>query len=91
MRTTDQILAEVRTQKTCSRPMLYIYFKRLGISPLGARQRPQLYPDDTAQKILTNLGIMPERPSGKNGIVQLSTLRAERSKAATNGQARRGK
>jgi hypothetical protein len=47
--------------KPLSRPQLYVYIKRLGIEPLGARQIPQQYPKDTPKKILARLGLVPAR------------------------------
>ena len=62
MRTITAILLELHKHKTCSRMQLYRYIDQLKIEPAGARQRPQLYPDDTAGRILTHLGL-----NGTNG------------------------
>ena len=77
MRTVEAILAEIHEYKTCSKQQLYRYFAAFHIEPIGARQRPQLYPNDTAQRILAKFGIAPEDP----GIVTMDDLRAERAKA----------
>lgn len=85
----ENILAAVREHKTCSMATLYRYLKSAGVEPLGARQRPQIYPNDAALKVLAHLGIVSPAPAtaaptnGKNGhgLVSLTQLRAERKKA----------
>ena len=57
VQTIDTILLRVRREKTCSKVQLRRYIKDLQIQPLGARQRPQLYPDGTAERILGHLGL----------------------------------
>jgi len=57
MQTTNSILVKIREAKSCSRAQLYRYLKRFGIRPFEVRQRPQLYPDETAEIILANLGL----------------------------------
>jgi hypothetical protein len=54
--TIAEVLDVMKEHKPVCREMLYNYLRRLGIKPIGARQRPQLYPPDTAKKILTHLG-----------------------------------
>lgn len=46
-----------------SRTGLLRHLDTLGISPIGARQRPQRYPADTADKVLAHLGLT----NGANG------------------------
>ena len=76
-KTIDQILLEVRQVKTCSRPHLYRYLKKLKIKPAGANQRPQRYPPEAAERILTHLGFNGQAPR----IVTMAELRAERARA----------
>jgi hypothetical protein len=76
MKTLQQIHLEIRKHKTCSRMQLYRYIRAFGIRHLGARQRPQRYPDDAAERILSHLGF-----DGGERIVSLAELRAERAKA----------
>ena len=59
--TIDQILKHVRPLKRMSRPMIYLHLRNLNIKPLGIRQRPQRYPDNTPQRILKSLGFTPAR------------------------------
>jgi len=87
MRTTEAILAEIRQYKTCSKQQLYRYFARFSIAPLGVRQRPRLYPDDAARRILLQLGLV-EGPTvtvksriARPHVVSMRALRAERRKA----------
>ena len=78
MKTVDQLLLEVRKGgKTCSRPQLYRYFALFKIAPFPVRQRPRLYPDDAAARILTGLGLA--QPGGE--VVSLAELGNERAKA----------
>ena len=39
------------------RRQIYRYIAALDIKPLGCRQRPQIYPPDTANRILAHLGL----------------------------------
>ena len=45
---------------------LYRHLRRLKIRPLGIRQRPQRYPDDTAARILKELGFARPARAGRN-------------------------
>lgn len=93
MRTVDGVLAEIRHLKPCSKPQLYRYFAAFKITPLGVRTRPRLYPDDTAHRILTKLGLVPATGASSpaapvevvqhphSRIVSMPELRAERAKA----------
>lgn len=54
--TINQILDEINVHKACSLPQVKRYLKAAGISPLGARQRPQPYPEDSGKRILVYLG-----------------------------------
>ena len=57
MTTIQTILSELNQVKPCTRQNLYVYMGRLGIKPLGVRQRPQPYPPDTATRVLAHLGL----------------------------------
>ena len=85
--TIEQILTEVQTRRPCALPSLYRYLKKLRIRPLGAAQRPQNYPDDTAARILKHLGYelvpvpVPPQPAAAPeekplGIPSMRELRA---------------
>ena len=54
--TLKEVLGEVHKHRSFTKEGLYPHLHRLGIKPIGARQRPQLYPADTAKKILHHLG-----------------------------------
>jgi len=68
--------------KPTSPAQLRRYIRALEIKPIGARQRPQRYPDETAGKILKHLGF-EEHENGhrKNRIPTINQLRNERAKA----------
>ena len=56
--TFTDVLGEVQKRKRVSRGTLYNYLRKLAIKPVGIiRQSPQLYPPDTAKKILKGLGL----------------------------------
>lgn len=61
--TVEKILTEVRPLKPMSRETLYVCLRRFKIKPLGVRQRPQQYPEDTPSRILAKLGLV--KPNGK--------------------------
>jgi len=46
--------------KPVSREMLYVYFRRFKIKPLGVLQIPRRYPDNAPEKILQRLGLLPK-------------------------------
>jgi hypothetical protein len=87
MKTKLQILQEIRKHKTCSNTQLHRYLAAFNINPVGIRQRPQRYPDETTARILSALGFEasacpdPACPKKANGIPTLSELRAERTQA----------
>ena len=72
--TIQQIVLTLKPHKPVSRATVYTYLKRLKIKPIGARQKPMRYPEDSADKILTDLGL-PK-------IVSMPRLRSERSRRA---------
>ena len=83
--TAIQILRAVKQAgKPVCRMQLYRYFDRFKISPIGIRQRPQQYPDDSARRILAGLGLEPAGPAlpvKTNGkILSLKQLKQERKK-----------
>ena len=85
MKTIDGVLAEVRHQKTCSKVQLRRYLTALDIKPLGVRQRPQQYADDTAARILAHLGIVEQTLAAPVKVVRpvtMNELRRVRSAAA---------
>ena len=43
----------IRVHKTCSEIQARRYLTKLGIKPIGMRQRPQRYPEDSAARIIT--------------------------------------
>lgn len=60
--TTKETLRELRKagKKIASR-RLYELLDELNIRPVGARQRPQQYPEDTVERILTHFGLADKR------------------------------
>jgi hypothetical protein len=87
--TASEIREKVSQQKPVSRPQLYRYIKALNITPIGARQKPQRFPDDAADRILIHLGFkngtakvthsVAATPTGKT-VLSLRTLKSERNK-----------
>ena len=81
--------------KPSSRLQVHRYIRAVGILPVGARQRPQQYPDGTDKLILAHLGanhypVAPIVRARNNGtawktprakLPTMSQLRAERQKA----------
>lgn len=92
-RTALEIVTEVQSARgSYSFMSFHRHKKELGICALGARQRPQLYAPDTANRILTHLGIngvtAPPMPKAKavrrdtrTALVTLPKLRRERAAA----------
>jgi hypothetical protein len=81
--TIDKIQATIHRHRTCSRAQVYNWLGQLNIKPIGARQRPQRYPETAAIAILTHLGFDSRRdtmPAAK-GIPAMRELRTERKKA----------
>jgi hypothetical protein len=86
--TFPEILDAVRRVKgDCSEVTLRRYLRDFDIQPAGVvRQRPLRYPSDTAQRVLSYLGLA-EAPAGAptirrpGRIVTMSELRAIRTKA----------
>ena len=55
--TVKQIIEAIEPHRKISRETVYVHLRRLRIKPLGVRQNPQNYPDNTPEKILKRLGI----------------------------------
>jgi hypothetical protein len=55
--TVIQIQKALRPYKKVSLTRTRVYIKKYGIYHLGPRQRPQLYPEDSAERILRGLGL----------------------------------
>ena len=84
--TPSQILLALRKGgKRCSQPQLYRYFSMFGIKPAGIRQRPQIYPADTAERILVHLGFLTPAAAV---VPQLPTMR-ELRRARANSKGRK--
>jgi len=86
--TLSQITKAVNAVKPVSRPQLFRYIKAAGIEPLGARQRPQQYPPDSADRILDHLGLAvaagveEHMPHGRTArLPSMRELKSERSRA----------
>jgi hypothetical protein len=59
--TVTEIQKALRPFKKVTVKQVRIYIKESGIQHLGIRQRPQNYPDDSAQVILRHLGYDTKR------------------------------
>jgi hypothetical protein len=55
--TTQEVFVQVAERKPMSYATLYKHLQALRIRPLGVRQSPQIYPANTANRILRRLGI----------------------------------
>jgi len=84
--TPNQILETLARQgKKVKRCQLYRYFKAAGIKPQGARQRPQIYPADSLNRLVQYLGLETEphrrsRLSQSAGIITMKQIKAGRGK-----------
>jgi hypothetical protein len=54
--TVTEILIAVARHKPMTPPTLYRHLRKLKLKPLGTRQCPQHYPEDSAERILKHLG-----------------------------------
>lgn len=61
--TIPQILEAIRPKKKLSRARLYVHMRRLKIKPVGCRQIPVQYPDDTPHRLLLRFGLVNGRVS----------------------------
>jgi hypothetical protein len=64
--TIREILAQIEPFKPITREGLYPHLKALRIRPIGVRQVPQRYPDDTADRVLKRLGFTPGKVAKRN-------------------------
>jgi len=78
--TIQQIRKQLSPVKRVSRPQLYRYLCALNIQPLGARQRPQHYPDNAPVRILAHLGLR---------IVSMPQLREARRRSLSGHRRKR--
>ncbi len=92
--TPTQILKELKAGgKPCCQPQLYRYLKAFRIKPAGIRQRPQIYPADTAQRILNHLGLavaQAEEPSRRALHARPARLISPSQLKAANRRATKG-
>jgi len=74
MQTIEQIRTKLSSATgSCSKSTALRYLRKAGIDPAGSlRTRPRLYPDDAANRILTQIGYR---------IVSMNELRNERRRA----------
>lgn len=59
--TIQEIRDELKPVKPLSRERLYFYFRKFKIRPVGIRQIPAQYPDDTPQRLLLRFGLTKGR------------------------------
>ena len=76
--TITQIHVEVSRARPVTLRQLWRWVKKLNIKPLGIRQRPQQYPEDSAELIITALGLTRQP---KASIPTMKQLKAEKRKA----------
>ena len=77
--TVAEIVKAIRPLKPCSARQTRRYIQDVGVKPIGARQRPQRYPDDVVGKILLHLGF-EQLPNGER-LIPLRKLAAISAKA----------
>jgi hypothetical protein len=65
--TVNEIIKAITPLKPCSKPQMYRYLREVRAKPLGARQRPQRYPDEVVGRILLHLGF-EQLPNGERLI-----------------------
>ncbi len=83
MSTVTTIQAEVKKAgKALSRTAILFHLKTLGISHVGARQRPQRYPDDAGEMIKQHLGLSPRNGKGAGVLPFKEIKRRATGKAA---------
>jgi hypothetical protein len=65
--TVTQILLAIAPKKPMTRETLYTHLRALRIKPVSrVRQIPQLYPEDTADRVLKRLGFTPGKVAKRN-------------------------
>ena len=57
--TLTEIIVALAPYKPMTRDTLYKHFRALKIKPIGARQRPQHWPENTPERLLKRLGFKP--------------------------------
>jgi len=78
--TITQIHSEVCKARQVTLRQLWRWVRIIDIKPQGAiRTRPQQYPEDSAARIITALGLSPQP---KASIPTMKQLKAEKRKAA---------
>ena len=79
--TIKEIQVTVARYKACSKGSIYAYMSALGVKPIGTRQRPQRYPEDTGLRILMHLGYKPDlgRAGVHTKLPRLKQLRTGRA------------
>ncbi len=69
--TVREILDEVTRYKPMTRENLYLHFKKIKLKPIGVRQVPQQYPDDSGVRVLIRLGFKkPTRKTRKHSLAK---------------------
>src|SRR5216117_1225365 len=64
--TIREVLRVLEPIKPMTTTALYKHLRALKIKPIGARQVPQRYPDDTAKRILIRLGFKQTKTNGRS-------------------------
>jgi len=91
--TITQILTSLAAVKPMDKRTAYRHIRELNIQPLGVRQRPQNYPDNTPALILSRLGfetaLFPLRALNtgtafkkRRSLVSANDLKAAKGKGA---------
>jgi len=85
--TFEEIRKSVSKHKDCSTATMRRYIRAVGIKAIGARQKPQRYPEDSALRILLHLGFKPRPGQAESqprvpSMKQLSTSAAKARRAA---------
>jgi hypothetical protein len=81
-----QIQKVISKHKPCSLITVRRYLRKARIKPLGIRQKPQNYPDDSADKILARLGLTPTMDQLRSQATGGSTPLRTRQSQATGGK-----
>ncbi len=57
MQTIETIRKSLSYVKPVSRNYIYTLLRRAGVGPVGIRKKPQIYPEDTPERLLRYLGL----------------------------------
>ena len=80
--TIEQVQKQIcQAGKAISVRQIQRYFSALGIKCLGKRQKPNVYPSNAADRVLTHLGLNGEIAAHDGRVVSLNKLKSERAKA----------